>query len=114
VTIGSLKAVVRRAGLMVTNDTGPRHIAAAFGVPTVTLFGPTDPRWTTLPTLGGARRAEVVADPTLPEGEIADDHPDRCRIDRIGVERVQAAVEEVLGPGWRGGVVAGGGGGAYR
>jgi len=40
-----LKSVIRRCDLMITNDTGPRHIAAAFGVPLVTLFGPTDPAW---------------------------------------------------------------------
>ncbi|MHB8861342.1 MAG: lipopolysaccharide heptosyltransferase II [Pirellulaceae bacterium] len=43
--LGLIKACVRRSRLMVTTDSGPRHIAAAFGVPTVTLFGPTDPRW---------------------------------------------------------------------
>ncbi len=45
-TLGSLKDVVRRCDLMVTNDTGPRHVAAAFGVPVVTVFGPTHPEWT--------------------------------------------------------------------
>ena len=45
-TLGSLKDVVRRCDLMVTNDTGPRHVAAAFGVPVVTVFGPTYPEWT--------------------------------------------------------------------
>ncbi len=45
-TLGSLKDVVRRCDLMVTNDTGPRHVAAAFGVPVVTVFGPTFPEWT--------------------------------------------------------------------
>jgi heptosyltransferase-2 len=45
-TLGSLKEVVRRCDLMVTNDTGPRHIAAAFDVPVVTVFGPTHPQWT--------------------------------------------------------------------
>ena len=30
---------------MVTNDTGPRHIATAIGIPVVTIFGPTDPAW---------------------------------------------------------------------
>jgi heptosyltransferase II len=45
-TLGALKEIVRRCDLMVTNDTGPRHIAAAFGVPVVTVFGPTHPQWT--------------------------------------------------------------------
>ena len=27
-------------------DTGPRHIATAFDIPTVVLMGPTDPRYT--------------------------------------------------------------------
>lgn len=98
VTIGSLKAIIRRAALMVTNDTGPRHMAAAFGIPTVTLFGPTDPRWTTLPPDDGrAPRIDLVADPTLPPSEIADDHPDRCRIDRIAIQSVMDAVETALG-----------------
>ncbi len=44
--LGSLKEIVRRCDLMVTNDTGPRHIAAAFDVPVITLFGPTHPQWT--------------------------------------------------------------------
>lgn len=101
ITIGTLKGVVRGARLMVTNDTGPRHIASAFGVPVVTLYGPTDPRWTTLPSLpetqtGRARREDVVADPTLPADLVADDHPERCRIDRIEVERVISAVGRAL------------------
>jgi heptosyltransferase-2 len=45
-TLGALKEVVRRCDLVVTNDTGPRHLAAAFGVPVVTIFGPTHPQWT--------------------------------------------------------------------
>jgi ADP-heptose:LPS heptosyltransferase len=45
-SLGALKEIVRRCDLMVTNDTGPRHIAAAFDVPVVTIFGPTHPQWT--------------------------------------------------------------------
>ncbi len=45
-SLGSLKEIIRRCDLMVTNDTGPRHIAAAFDVPVVTIFGPTHPQWT--------------------------------------------------------------------
>ncbi|MGC4032932.1 MAG: lipopolysaccharide heptosyltransferase II [Tepidisphaeraceae bacterium] len=45
-SLGALKEVVRRCDLMITNDTGPRHIAAAFDVPVVSIFGPTHPEWT--------------------------------------------------------------------
>jgi lipopolysaccharide heptosyltransferase II len=37
---------IRLCDLMVTNDTGPMHVAAALGKPLVALFGPTEPRRT--------------------------------------------------------------------
>lgn len=43
--IGLSKACIRRSRLLVSTDSGPRHFAAAFDVPAVALFGPTDPRW---------------------------------------------------------------------
>lgn len=46
VDLALFKSVMRRTSLVITNDTGPRHIAAAMNVPVVTLFGPTDPAWT--------------------------------------------------------------------
>ena len=44
-SIGLTKAAIRQASLMVTTDSGPRHFAAAFGVPCLTLFGPTHIAW---------------------------------------------------------------------
>ncbi|MFQ5423657.1 MAG: lipopolysaccharide heptosyltransferase II [Phycisphaerae bacterium] len=44
--LGPLKALIRRADLLITNDTGPRHFAAAFDVPVITVFGSSDPAWT--------------------------------------------------------------------
>ncbi len=41
-----LKPLVQRCNVMITNDTGPRHYAVAFEVPTVVIMGPTDPRYT--------------------------------------------------------------------
>jgi len=37
---------VNRSTLFDTNDTGPRHYAVAFDVPTVVIMGSTDPRYT--------------------------------------------------------------------
>ena len=50
VSLGLSKALVQRARLLVSTDSGPRHMGPAFGVPTVSLFGPTDPAWTDLKT----------------------------------------------------------------
>jgi heptosyltransferase-2 len=43
--IGLLRALIKRCDLLVSNDTGPRHFAPAFGVPVVTVFGSSDPVW---------------------------------------------------------------------
>src|SRR5262249_51161733 len=45
-SLGLTKACVRRCQLLVTTDSGPRHFAAAFDRPVVTLFGPTHVAWT--------------------------------------------------------------------
>ena len=42
-TLGELAALIARASLLITNDTGPRHMAVACGTPVVALLGPTDP-----------------------------------------------------------------------
>ena len=46
IDLALLKPMINRCDLLVTNDTGPRHYATAFGVPVVVIMGPTDPRWT--------------------------------------------------------------------
>ena len=91
--LGILKALADRAALVITNDTGPRHIAAAMNAPLVSLFGPTDHRWTTLPD---ARELTLLGDPFLPEEAMADQHPERCAIDQITVNDVIAAAHRQL------------------
>lgn len=40
----SLPALIKRADWVISNDSGPMHLAAAMGVRTLGIFGPTDPR----------------------------------------------------------------------
>ena len=43
-SLGGLFALLEGAACMITNDTGPMHMAWALDTPTVCLFGPVDPR----------------------------------------------------------------------
>ena len=45
-TVSEMIGVIGGAGLLVGNDSGPAHISAALGRPTVAIFGSTDPGWT--------------------------------------------------------------------
>jgi heptosyltransferase-2 len=44
-TLSQLAALLARAAVCVTNDSGAMHLAAALGRPVVSVFGPTDPLW---------------------------------------------------------------------
>ncbi len=89
----TLPAAIGACDAIVTNDTGPRHLAIAQDVPTVSLFGPTDHRWT---IVSGARERLLLAEPFLDEAHVADRHPRACRIDRIPVDDVVHALRRCL------------------
>lgn len=55
-TVREMMAVIAKSRLVISNDSGPMHIAAAFQIPTVAIFGPTD-HTTTYPW---TERARVV------------------------------------------------------
>lgn len=42
-TLPQLTALLRHTSLLIAGDSGPLHLAAALGVPVVSIFGPTDP-----------------------------------------------------------------------
>ena len=42
-SVAEVTALISIADVLVTNDTGPAHIGAALGTPTVVIFGPTNP-----------------------------------------------------------------------
>jgi heptosyltransferase-2 len=96
-TIRELMAAVKRCALLLTNDTGPMHIASAFQVPVVAIFGPTD--WRTTSPFGSAHaivRQPVDCAPCLLR-ECPIDH--RC-MTRVTVEQVyEEAVRQLEGQG---------------
>jgi len=97
VTLGSLKAAIGLADLLVTNDTGPRHLAAGMGTRCVSLFGPTDPRWAALhEATGPAREIQLLAEPFLPAEIVADRVARFCGMERIGVGDVEHACVRLL------------------
>ena len=94
-TIRELMAAVKRCSVLLTNDTGPMHMAAAFQVPVVAIFGPTD--WRTTSPFGNAHaivREPVDCAPCLLR-ECPIDH--RC-MTRVTVDQVyEAAIKQVPG-----------------
>jgi DNA uptake protein ComE-like DNA-binding protein len=43
VDLGTCAALMEHCGLMISNDTGPGHLAAAVGTPLLSVLGPTEP-----------------------------------------------------------------------
>lgn len=93
-----LAALVASARLVVSGDTGTAHLAAAYGVPSVVLFGPTPPsRWGPPP---GPHVVLWHGDEARP-GDPHGDEPDPALL-RITPAEVMAAVEDLLdAPAWR-------------
>jgi lipopolysaccharide heptosyltransferase II len=60
-TLAELTEILRRAIIVVTNDSGPMHLAVALGKPVVSVFGPTNPVW-----VGPYQRPEAVLRVPLP------------------------------------------------
>ncbi len=92
--LGQLKALYSKASLVITNDTGPRHIAIALGRKVVTLFGPNDPAWTKtdyeneIEIVGNAYCAPCAKPKCFKEEHL-------CMIS-ISVDQVVNAAEELL------------------
>jgi len=98
-TVGALAALLRRCLVVIAGDTGPLHLAAALGRPTVALYGPSDP--VTAAPVGTGHR--VLKHP-CPCGWVPGPYfnrrcPDTPCMAAIGIDEVVEAVGSILASG---------------
>ncbi|MBI5379174.1 MAG: glycosyltransferase family 9 protein [Nitrospirae bacterium] len=85
-TIRETAALLKRCVLMISTDSGPMHLAQALDLPTLALYGPSDP---------------VLTGPTRPHSlVIAKDCSTAPCMETIRVEEVLKSVEEMVARGW--------------
>jgi ADP-heptose:LPS heptosyltransferase len=99
--LGQLSALLSRCLLYVGNDSGPTHLAAALGVCTVALFGPTDPRqWSPRGPKVTVLRNEIACAPCAVKSMKSCVHRD-C-LGKLAPAAVITGLESLpeLAPGW--------------
>jgi heptosyltransferase-2 len=88
-----LAAAISHCSVIVTNDSGPLHLAAALAVPSVSIFGPTDPARTVIPGATRVVRKPVSCSPCYERECPLRDH--RC-MSEISVEEIFSAAVGLL------------------
>ncbi|MCG3179159.1 MAG: Lipopolysaccharide heptosyltransferase 1 [Phycisphaerae bacterium] len=89
-SVAVMIALLERAAVVVSNDSGPMHIAAALGRPLVAIFGPTDPART-----GPWGRPDSVVR-AVDDARHHFRHDDDSQVAAVTVERAVATLEEQL------------------
>lgn len=95
-SLAELAALIRRAAICVTNDSGSMHLAVSLGRPVVCVFGPTDPIW-----IGPYGRTDAVVRAELPCSPCYLRKLSRCPHDhacmkQVTAENVIQRIEQVL------------------
>ena len=91
-------AVLARAGVFISGDTGPLHFAAGLGVPTISLFGPTSPAiWAPV----GPRHQFLTGSPCSCEGKWDDCRNTSHCLAAITPEQVFERLQSTLTPAVR-------------
>ena len=92
--IRELAACIEKCDLFLTNDTGPMHIAAAVGTPTVSLFGPGNHiRFQPLGAMHQTIRHDVPCNPCK---QFTDKCKDNICMKKITVDEVWQSISETL------------------
>jgi predicted lipopolysaccharide heptosyltransferase III len=102
-SLAELVSLIDQAAMMVSNDSGPMHLAVARGRPVVAIFGPTDPVWIgPYRREGAALRAPLACSPCLIRRLRNCPHDHDCMA-KVAASTVIARAEELLAgrqPAW--------------
>ena len=94
VSLGELKSLFSVADLVISNDTGPRHIAIALRRKVISLFGPNDPAWT---ETGYKNEIQIIGDaPCAPCAKPICKESEHLCMQAITVEMVCNAAKKLL------------------
>lgn len=89
-----LASVISHLAAVITNDSGPLHLATALAVPSVSIFGPTDPGRTVIPGASHVLRHEMACAPCYQRDCPLGHH--RCMSD-VSVDEVHDAALSLFG-----------------
>lgn len=95
-SVGELACLLRRCRLLISNDSGPVHVAAAVGTPVVDLFGRSQPglnpeRWRAL------GEGHIILSKTVPQEAPAHGDYESAALEALTVDEVYAAAASILG-----------------
>ena len=93
-TFRQMGALLEKAALLVSNDSGPLHMGLAVGTPVVALFGPTDPKLSG--PIHGANGVTLLGSIGCPIPCYQLRCPANLCMDQITVEQVLAAAGKIL------------------
>lgn len=87
-----LIAIIKNAEFMISNDTGPLHIAFACRTPSIGLFGPIAPKQFVIPQESIALYENVYCSPCVHEFDVPPCHGNNVCMQQITVDRVVKSI----------------------
>lgn len=94
-SLGLLTEVVRKADLVITNDSAPLHVASAVGTPAVAIFGPSDER-----KYGPLSKGSITVKPEVPcrpcERALCSEGLEEGCIQKVTAEEVFENAKKIL------------------
>ena len=96
VDLGKSAALINKCDLIIGNDCGPIHISNALNRPTITIFGPTDPRqWASLKENNIIIQNEISCSPCYSDGLFPNCEHKTC-LNSIGIRQVYKHLQDFL------------------